>query len=140
VGPLGLKYFINSRLIPLIGDYSIPFKITAIELSHNEQYRGSFYSATAVRLNHPKPSTGYLFNVGNTKCAITGDTGYCDNLHALLGQADIAIMEWSYSERPGSSSHISDNDMLQLSTSPTMPQKIYDPHVSAEWKDLGTID
>lgn len=128
-GPHGLRNFYNERLMPFMGDYPLPFEIQLVELSHGENFCGSFYTATSHHLEHGEFSTGYLLDFGNHRLAYTGDTGYCEKLVDLIKNADSAIIEWSipdYSTFPG---HLSSSDFTKLIKLGILPEKVYINHM-----------
>jgi len=128
-GPPGLSRFIDNQLLPLIGNILIPFRIISSDLEDGAIYKGSFFSAQSFKVSHGKVACGFLINVGNTKLAITGDTGYCNNLVKLLTASDIAVMEWSISGHSDNPSHISRTDIEQLLNLRVFPSKTYFTHL-----------
>lgn len=129
VGPHGLKNFFNDRVMGFMGDYPLPFEVKLVELDDGESTEGSFYTATSYHLEHGEFSTGYLFDIGGTKLAVTGDTGYCENLLALLKNSDIAVMEWGVSDFTKYPGHISSSDMVKLLKVDTLPGRVYIVHM-----------
>jgi ribonuclease BN (tRNA processing enzyme) len=128
-GPPGVERFISTRLIPFIGDYKIPFEIKPVEIQAGETFSAPFFTARSCRLAHDDASTGYLLRTGTKKIAVTGDTGFCDNLVALLSEADIAVMEWSRSERSDFAGHLSGSDIEKLVKLGALPPEIFITHM-----------
>jgi ribonuclease BN (tRNA processing enzyme) len=128
-GPPGLDKFIKEHLLPFLGEHSIPFDIRTNELGHGDSYRGSFFTARAHKLSHVDASIGYSLEAGGTKLAVTGDTGFCDNLLTLLSKSDMAVIEWSNPNRNISAIHISDSDIMRLIQTEAMPLKVYFTHM-----------
>ncbi|GEM_PF-551236 len=129
VGPKGLKHFYEDRLLPFIGDYTFPFAVTLSELAPDESFHGAFYTACSYHLHHGDCSTGYLFNFPDAALAITGDTGYCENLLTLLRSADIAVMEWSMPAGQSIPDHLSTDDVLRIAKAGAFPQQVYAQHM-----------
>lgn len=129
VGPHGLENFFFNRVLCFLGDYPLPFEVRLVELEHGQSFAGSFYNAVSHHLNHGEFSTGYLFDLAGTKLAVTGDTGYCENLISLLGISDIAIMEWSITDFNTYPGHISTSDVVKLIKVDAIPAKIYIVHM-----------
>ncbi len=129
VGPGGLANIINNRIIPFIGNYPISFKINPIEIADGELYKGSFFTAQAFKVAHGDTAVGYIFTTGSKKLAVTGDTGFCENLVTILSRSDIAVMEWSNSGYSKNPSHISMTDIEQLINLDILPPQIYITHM-----------
>jgi ribonuclease BN (tRNA processing enzyme) len=129
VGPVGLKNFYSNRLLPFLGDYPLPFDVHLIELGDGATYEGDFFSARSYHLNHGEFSTGYLFDFSTCKLAVTGDTGYCENLITLLQASDIAVLEWSISDYNTYPGHIASSDIVKLIKLDALPPKIYIVHM-----------
>lgn len=129
VGPKGLKNFYNNRLLPFLGDYPLPFEVKLHEISDGEFYNTDSYRVRSFHLNHGEFSTGYLFELPTCNLAISGDTGYCENLIHLLKSAHVAVLEWSitdYNVYPG---HISTSDIIKLIKLDVLPPKTYIVHM-----------
>ena len=129
VGPHGLKNFFNDRVMGFMGDYPLPFEVKLVELGDRESAEGSFFRATSYHLEHGEFSTGYHFDLGAVKLAVTGDTGYCENLLTLLGESNIAVMEWSVSDFTKYPGHISSSDIVKLIKIDALPEKVYIVHM-----------
>ncbi|MBP7738327.1 MAG: MBL fold metallo-hydrolase [Spirochaetes bacterium] len=128
-GPPGLVRFMNNHILPLIGNYSIPFKIISIDLEDGAIFKGSYFSAQSFKVVHGDAACGYLIDTGIKKLAITGDTGFCDNLVNLLSASDIAVMEWSMADYCDHPSHISRTDIERLLNLKIFPSKTYFTHI-----------
>jgi ribonuclease BN (tRNA processing enzyme) len=128
-GPPGVERFIRTRLVPFIGDYKIPFEIRPVEIQPGEEFRAPFFTARSCKLAHDEASLGYLLRVGAKKIAVTGDTGFCDNLVALLRESDIAVMEWSRPERSDFTGHLSGSDIEKLMGLDALPPKVFITHM-----------
>lgn len=128
-GPPGLADFTRECILPFIGGLRIAFEIRILEIAHCESFHGPFFTAHAHRLSHTASSTGYCFDVGGTRIAVTGDTGLCDNLLTLLSSSDMAVMEWSLADRVTVPHHISDGDIMHLKQAGVIPQKVYFTHI-----------
>jgi ribonuclease Z len=129
VGPRGLKDFYQKRLIPFIGDYPIPFEVRLIELSDGELYEAALYTVRSYELFHGDFSTGYLFNINEFRLAVTGDTGYCENLLSLLNESDAAVMEWGISDMNTYPIHISTADVLEIIKRDSVPERVFINHM-----------
>lgn len=129
VGPHGLKNFFNDRVMGFMGDYPLPFEVKLIELGDRESAEGSFFKATSYHLEHGEFSTGYLFDLGAAKLAVTGDTGYCENLITLLKESNVAVMEWGVSDFTKYPGHISSSDIVKLVKIDALPEKVYIVHM-----------
>ncbi|MCX7678310.1 MAG: MBL fold metallo-hydrolase [Spirochaetes bacterium] len=129
IGPKGLNNFYNNRFLPFLGDYPLPFQVKLYELSDGEWYNATSYSVRSFHLNHSEFSTGYLFELPTCKLAISGDTGYCENLVELLKSSDIAVLEWSITDFNTYPGHISTSDIVKLIKLDALPQKTYIVHM-----------
>jgi ribonuclease BN (tRNA processing enzyme) len=128
-GPHGLARFFRECILPIIGEHHIPFDVRIVEMAPGDSYRGTFFSARSYQLSHTPSSTGYCLEIGSRKLGVTGDTGFCDNLLALLSSSDIAFMEWSNAGQVSAPFHLSDSDHVRLMQSGTMPREIYITHM-----------
>jgi ribonuclease BN (tRNA processing enzyme) len=128
-GPPGLVRFIDNYILPLIGNYPIPFEIITSDLEDCEILNGSFFSAQSFKVAHSGVSYGYLINTGIKKLLFTGDTGFCDNLIKFLSVSDIAVMEWSIADHSDNPSHISQTDIERLLNLNIFPLKTYFTHL-----------
>ncbi|MBN2078643.1 MAG: ribonuclease Z [Spirochaetes bacterium] len=128
-GPPGLGDFVRDRLLPLIGDHRLPFELRLMETADGDSITGPFFSARAVKLHHGEQATGWLFTIGGTRLAVTGDTGMCDNLPALLSESDIAIIEWSTPGESGHPLHLAGPDITRLLESGFLPGEAYFTHI-----------
>ena len=129
IGPHGLKNFFTNRVLAFMGDYPLPFEVNLVELDDGGSFNGSFYTATSCHLEHGEFSTGYHFDFQGTRVAITGDTGYCENLITLLKKSDLAVMEWSISDFTTYPGHISSSDIVKLMKVDALPGKVYIVHM-----------
>ncbi len=132
LGPPGLNDFIDRRFLPFIGDHEIPFEFEPVEIQPGERFSHTFCDITSYHLIHGPRSSGYLFSVDGTKLAITGDTGYCDNLLKLARESDILVMEWAIRGFDDHEKHINGEDMKRLVTSGALPERVYITHVYPE--------
>jgi ribonuclease BN (tRNA processing enzyme) len=128
-GPPGLASFTRECVLPFIGGHHIAFDIRTVEIAHSESFHGPFFAARAHRLSHTVSSTGYCFEIGGARLAMTGDTGFCDNLPTLLSSSDTAVMEWSLAGRVTAPYHLSDSDIMRLIQAGAMPPKVYFTHM-----------
>jgi len=129
VGPHGLKNFYTNRVLGFMGDYPLPFEVRLVELDHGQSFEGSFFKAVSHHLDHGEFSTGYLFDFGGRKLAVTGDTGYCENLITLLKSSDTAVMEWAITDFNTYPGHISTSDVVKLMKIDAIPGKIHIVHM-----------
>jgi mRNA degradation ribonuclease J1/J2 len=97
-GPKGLHDFWYKRFIPFF-NREIPFQVNLHELSDGGIYNKFFCQVRAVKLEHSEDSTAYLVTAGSVKIAFTGDTGICEPLIETINSADIAVCEWSFTEK-----------------------------------------
>jgi len=129
VGPKGLKNFYEDRLLPFMGDYPLPFKVELVELHDGDIYEGNGFKLQSNTLAHGDFSSGYFFDFGLKKIAITGDTGYCDALQRLLSVADIAVIEWGIASEDTYPLHVSSKDIISLLNAGIWPEQVYAVHV-----------
>ena len=59
------------------------------------------------RVVHNQESVGYRFNVNGDHIAVSGDTGYCQELIKLCKDADLAILECSHADDHAVKGHLS---------------------------------
>jgi ribonuclease BN (tRNA processing enzyme) len=128
-GPPGLSRFIRECVLPFIGEHRLPFEIYYIELEHGDSFNGPFFTARSHRLSHTNSSTGYCIEVAGSMIAVTGDTGFCENLLTLLSSSNLAIMEWSISGLTTVPHHLSDSDFNRLVKSGVMPPRVFITHM-----------
>ena len=129
IGPHGLNNFYNNRVLGFIGDYPLPFEVRCIELDEGASYKDSFFSATSYHLSHGDYSSGYLFDINGCKLAVTGDTGYCENLISLLKSSNFAVMEWSVSDFNTYPGHISSSDIIKLIKLDAIAERMFIVHM-----------
>ena len=128
-GPPGLRRFIDDRLLPFIGDHPLPFELLASEIRDGDSFTGPFFTARSFRLLHGEFSTGWLFTAAGKRLAVTGDTGMCDNLAALLSASDAAIIEWSTPGESGHPTHLAGPDIMRLAMEGVLPGEVYFTHI-----------
>jgi ribonuclease BN (tRNA processing enzyme) len=138
-GPEGLHDFWYKRFIPFFSR-EIPFQVNLHELSDGVIYNKSFCQVKAVKLKHSEDSTAYLVTAGSVKIAFTGDTGICEPLIELINSADIAVCEWSFTEKSPSDSHLGGEEIKMLLEKTSQCSSIYFTHMFPEtgcsYKDL----
>lgn len=129
VGPGGLENFYRQRLLPFVGGYPLPFEVNLVELAPGEHFKGSGFSAVSRRLDHGEYSTGYLFETGEIRLAVTGDTGYCGALEDLMSAATHGIMEWSIQDHTTFPGHLSAADVAALVEKNLLPPVCFITHM-----------
>ncbi|UCG62776.1 MAG: ribonuclease Z [Candidatus Zixiibacteriota bacterium] len=86
---------------------TVPFKIDLVELAPNQRVSVCELSVVSYPVVHcgsivgsevldPIPAFGYRITLGDETVAVTGDTGDCESLRALVKDADLAIIEATY--------------------------------------------
>lgn len=128
-GPVGVRGFVENRLLPFLGNYRPPFPISIVEMSNDEKHDFGFFIARAVKLAHANPSCGYRIEAGGVRLAVTGDTGYCDSLVALLADCDVAVMEWAMPGPSDTTEHITPEAVHRLIESGHLPPVVYAVHL-----------
>ncbi len=129
VGPVGLHNFFNDRLLPFLGDYPLPFEVKLIELADGAVFEGDYFTARSYHLNHGEFSTGYLFEFSSCRLAVSGDTGYCENLMRLLRESDAAVLEWSITDFNTYPGHLASSDIIKLIKLDALPPRTYIVHM-----------
>lgn len=128
-GPPGLDRFMEKRFYPFIGDYEIPFAIEPVVIGPGESREIGFLSVTSCPLAHGETATGYRIGAGGAVLAVTGDTGYCDALPVLLGGADAAVIEWSFTDTVSRPRHLCTGDILRLLDAGVFPPRVFVLHI-----------
>lgn len=98
-GPIGIKEHVESlyrhtALPPL------PTFVQIIEMTINEPIKLNGVKVVAHKVPHTKESVGYHFTFTNqATLAVTGDTGYGEEVINLIKDVDIAVLECSYDDK-----------------------------------------
>lgn len=128
-GPPGLHAFMETRLLPFMGDHEMAFPLVARELLPGETHDFGLMNVEPVPLAHSETSTGYRVTLEGITFAVTGDTGYCDSLPGFLRGADAAVIEWSFGDDRESPKHLAAPDILRLLKEDALPEKVYVCHI-----------
>ena len=85
---------------------SIPYRIPLLELKPHEPfnvgsvtvegYAVTHAGSTAAGITDPIPALGYRITAGPESVAITGDTGLCEEVRALVTDTDFAVIEATF--------------------------------------------
>ena len=106
-GPPGIKNFYQ-RLLNLYGEVILPhfFTLNFTELTEGE-ISSSDWKLTAKPMIHTEHSIGYRLENSQGKVIVySGDTDYCRNIITLAQNADILILECSFSDERKVSGHL----------------------------------
>ncbi|HDP80857.1 MAG TPA: MBL fold metallo-hydrolase [Spirochaetes bacterium] len=128
-GPPGLEEFYRRRLLPFMGNYTIPFEVRLTELSPGQSFEGGFYTARSRHLDHGEFSTAYLIESGDLRLAVTGDTGPCPELVTLMREATHGVLEWSIQEGSSFPGHLCTDDILSLLEDGCLPPQCFACHL-----------
>jgi len=97
-GPVGIKRYIQD-ILPLTPDRSLPNNIFITEVNSGDKLKFEHFTAEVSKVPHTQESVGYRFTLNNGKVvAITGDTGFGPEVTRLIKNADIAVLECTYSD------------------------------------------
>ncbi len=132
--------FLNGRLLPFLGDYSLPFDIVPVELEDSDSYRSELFSAKPYKMGHGVPAAGYLISHAQGALAITGDTALCDGLKKLLADSTAAVVEWAMPGESTSEVHLGAEDFRELLKYGVLPPRVYVIHMYFSEGDIPSAE
>ncbi len=105
-GPIGFKDFFNN-LIEVFGQsmLEVDYKMSLTELGETS-YDFKDYNVKSMFMQHSENAIGYRFESENKVLVYSGDTAPCDGITTLAEQADVLLLECSFSDGNKSEGHL----------------------------------